>query len=65
MDRDLPADINCDIQNWDYQNPFPRNHFDFIWASPRCTEHSIAKTIGARRIEESNRVVQRTLDIIS
>ena len=33
LDRDLPADMNCDILNWDYQNAFPSNHFDFVWAS--------------------------------
>ena len=65
LDRDLPADINCDILNWDYQNALPPNHFDFVWASPPCTECSVAKTIGTRKIEESNRVVQQTLDIIS
>ena len=62
LDRDLPADINCDILDWDYQNAFPPNHFDFVWASPPCTVQSRAKTVGTRKIEESNRVVQRTLD---
>jgi site-specific DNA-cytosine methylase len=65
LDRDLPADINCDILDWDYQNAFPPNHFDFVWASPPCTEYSRAKTVGTRKIEESNRVVQQTLDILN
>jgi site-specific DNA-cytosine methylase len=64
LDRDLPADINCDILSWDYQSTFPPNYFQFIWASPPCTEYSIAKTVGTRNIEESNKVVQRALDII-
>ena len=65
LDRDLPADINCDILNSDYQNACPPNHFDFVWASFPCTEYSVAKTIGTRKIEESNRVVQHTLHILT
>ena len=38
--------------------------FDVIWASPPSTEYSRAKTVGVRKIEESNAVVQRTFDII-
>ena len=36
------ADINEDIQTWDYQQLEPK-HFDVILASPPCTEYSIAK----------------------
>ena len=34
------ADINTDIMDWDYQNAYPPNHFDIIWASPVCTYFS-------------------------
>ena len=64
LDRDLPADIRCDILDWDYRTTYPPDHFDFIWASPPCTEYSRAKTVGVRKIEESNRVVSRTTEII-
>ena len=64
LDRDLPADIQRDILSWDYQSAFPPDYFQFIWASPPCTEYSIAKTVGTRKLEESNMIVQRTLDII-
>ena len=63
LDRDMPADIQQDILDWDYSQWQPSS-FHFIWASPPCTEYSIAKTLGVRDIEGSNKVVQRTLDII-
>jgi len=35
LDRDLPADIQEDIMEWDY-TIYPKNHFDIITASPVC-----------------------------
>ena len=64
LDRDMQADIQTDIMDWDYQSAYEPGHFDVIWASPPCTEYSIAKTIGIRDIEGANNIVQRTLDII-
>ena len=64
LDRDMKADIKTDIMDWDYK-VYPPGYFDVIWASPPCTQYSIAKTIGVRDIEGSNKVVQRTLEIIT
>ena len=57
------ADINTDILKWDYKQ-FDRNHFDFIWSSPPCTEYSVAKTRGIRNIEYANSIVLKTIEII-
>jgi hypothetical protein len=63
LDRDLPADIQIDIMDWNYRS-FPPRHFDIIWSSPPCTEYSIAKQVGVRKLELANSIVQRTLEII-
>ena len=57
-------DINKDILEWGYKKYEP-NYFDFIWASPPCTEYSMAKTTAPRNIPKANEVVVRTLDIIN
>ena len=58
------ADINSDILEWDYKQ-VDRNHFDFIWSSPPCTEYSRAKTTGIRNIEYANSIVLKTIEIIN
>ena len=63
LGRDMEADIRAYVMDWDYKT-YPPKHFDFIWASPPCTEYRAAKTIGTRDIEGSNRVVARTIEII-
>ena len=50
------ADIECDIMDWDYTIYSP-TCFDFIWASPPCTEYNRAKTTGTRNINLANQIV--------
>ena len=64
LDRDLPADHQTDIMEWKYKDAYEPKHFEFIWASPPCTEYSIAKTVGVRKLSEANEIVKRTIEII-
>ncbi len=59
-DRDMPADIRTDTFDWNYAS-LPPNSFDVIWASPPCTEYSVAKTVGVRKLDEANAIVKRTI----
>lgn len=62
--------ICTDIMTWDYKSAFPVGYFDFVWASPPCTFYSQGKhmlrdksNLEANR-KESDKIVQRVLDII-
>ena len=63
LDKDMDADIKTDIMDWDYK-VYPPHYFHIIWASHPCTEYSMAKTTGERKIEESNAIVLKVLAII-
>ena len=66
LDRDMAADIQTDIMDWDYtRSGYEPGDFDVIWSSPPCTEYSRAKSVGVRDIVGANRVVERTWDIIT
>ena len=60
LDRDLDADIKCDILDWDYKI-YPIGYFDVIWASPPCTEYSKAKSRGNRNIDYANQIVLKNI----
>ena len=57
------AKIITDIIEWDYTKLAP-SEIDIIWASPPCTEYSIAKTQGERKLDYANSIVMKTLEII-
>ena len=49
---------------WDYRAAFPKDHFQFVWASPACTHFSLARTTGGPRdIEGATALVKRCLEI--
>ena len=55
--------IQTDILDWDYKS-YPSGYFDIIWASPPCTEYSIAKTVGIRNLELADKLVHKCFEII-
>lgn len=60
LDISGDVDIRCDIREW-----YPRNrYFDFIWASPPCTEFSIAKRIPYKERNPDLSVVEACLRTI-
>ena len=61
IDNRFRPDLLQDILTWDYTSlPCP----DVIWASPPCTEYSIAKTRGVRNLALADSLVAKTLEII-
>ena len=68
LDRDhrYNPTICKDIFKWDYEREYPRGSFDFIWASPDCTQYSRARTTGKPRdLDGADNLVRKTLEIIS
>ena len=59
------ATIQSNIMTWNH-TVFPPGHFDFIWASPPCTEYSIARTRAKkpRDFVLADSIVCAALDII-
>ena len=44
-----------DVIDWDYRTAFPKDYFQFVWASPACTQFSIARTTRKPRDLEGGR----------
>lgn len=56
---------HVDILKWDYRSLYPPDHFQYVWASPPCTEYSTAKRTGTRRLDLANSLVRKALEIIN
>ena len=66
IDPKCGATWTSDILQWETWRHMMPGRYDFIWASPPCTEYSIARTTAKtpRNLEYADSIVQRTLDII-
>lgn len=55
----------ADVNHWRFRKDvFPSGYFDIIWASPPCTEYSVAKTTGVRDLTAADRIVKSVRRII-
>ena len=57
--------ILADVCSWEPLPRFAPGYFDMIWASPVCRDYSRVLTRRPRRLEEGDRLVLRTLQIIN
>ena len=65
LDPRFGPDVCADILSWDY-SVYEPDHFDFVWASPVCTQYSIARTTGPPRdLLSADKLVQRAILIMS
>ena len=60
------AEVQVDILTWDYKHAYTRGYFDVIWASPDCTQYSIARTTSKTPgdLEGADRLVSKCREII-
>jgi hypothetical protein len=63
FDKKFNPDILTDILKWDYKKANIKP--DVIWASPPCTEFSVAKTTAPRDFKLADAIVKRVLEIIA
>ena len=61
--KNFEPTICCDITKWDY-SALPQGYYDFIWASPVCTEFSIALTVRPRKLEVGDILAKKALEIL-
>ena len=59
----MKADICADIHEWDHK-VYPPGHFDFVQASPDCTEYSAAMCTRARDLVKADKLVVRMWEIL-
>ena len=58
------ATHTCNLLDWDY-TIYPPTWFCALWGSPPCVAYSQARTTGPPRpLEEADRIVKKTLEII-
>ena len=62
--RRAKADFSVDILECDYRKAFEPGHFAIIAAGFLCTEYSIALTKRPRNLEQADKIVAKTLEIL-
>ena len=67
IDKKCNATWTSDILNWESWRDIAPGTYTFIWASPPCTQYSIARTTAKtpRNFALADSIVARTLEIIN
>ena len=67
IDKKCGATWTTDILEWETWREIPAKTYDFIWASPPCTQYSVARTTAKtpRNFALADAIVARTLEIIN
>ena len=67
IDKKCNATWTSDILNWESWRDIAPRTYTFIWASPPCTQYSIARTTAKtpRNFALADSIVARTLEIIN
>ena len=67
IDPKCNATWTSDILQWEDWRDMAPDTYDFVWASPPCTEYSVARTTAKtpRNLELADSIVARTLEIIA
>ncbi len=65
LDLDLRTrpDLCMDLRDFD-ENAYPRDHFDWVHASPPCTEYAMCMTRRPRNFELADSISQAALRIL-
>ena len=66
-DRRFGAEVVVDILAWDYRAAFEPGYFDVVWASPDCTQYSVARTTAKtpRDLEGADALVAKCIEIMA
>ena len=65
-DRRFGAEVVVDILAWDYRAAFEPGYFDVVWASPDCTQYSVARTTAKtpRDLDGADVLVAKCIEIM-
>ena len=66
LDPDSHATWTANVLDWEDWREIPPESYDFVWASPPCTQNFLARATAKtpRDFERADRIAAKTLEII-